>query len=74
MFHRYAITAPLSVLMTNGSSERVDVPPDTPQIKNHPLEVCMEIQDELPVAQENPLHLNGTEKNGGNQEIHYSDV
>ena len=60
--------------MTNDSSERGNVPPNIPQIQNHPLEVCTNIQDELPVTQENPLHLNGTDKHGGNQEINYVDV
>ena len=60
--------------MTNDSSERVNVPLNTLQIKNRPLEVCTNIQDEFPVAQESPLHLNGTEKIGGNQKIHYVDM
>ena len=46
--------------MMNDISQRVYVPPNTPQIQNH----------ELPVAQENPLHLNGNDENGGTQEIH----
>ena len=56
--------------MTNDSSERVNVPPNTPQVQNHPLYLSTHIQYELPVAQENALHLNGTDENGGNQEIH----
>ena len=48
--------------------------PNTPQIQNHPLGVCTNIPDKLPIAQENPLQLNGNDENGGHQEVHYADV
>ena len=60
--------------MTNDSSERVNIPPNTHQVQNYPLGIFTNIQDEFPVAQENPLHLNSNKKNGENREIHYEDV
>ena len=48
--------------------------PDTPQIQNYPLQVCTSTQNEFSVTQENPLHLNGTDKFGGNQKIYHVDM
>ena len=73
-FHRYAITTPLPVLMTNNSSERVDLILHTPPISNIPSNICTYVGEELSVNEDNPLAYEGTFENGRNRELNLIDV
>ena len=73
-FHRYAITTPLPVLMTNNSSERVDLILHTPPISNIPSNICTYVGEELSVNEDNPLAYEGVFENGRSRELNLVDV
>ena len=71
-FHRYATTTPLPVLMTNKSSERVHLIPDSPL--NITSTTCTYVDEEQPISQLYPLVNMSNFENSGSQELNYVDV
>ena len=71
-FHRYATTTPLPVLMTNRSSERVHLIPDSPLNIN--ATTCTYVNAEQPNNQSYPLVNIGRFENSGSQELINVDV
>jgi len=74
-FHRYVQTTPLSVLMTNESSERVqNLTRTPPYFQNISSTTCTYVEDELPNHEPNQLVISGTYENSGETELNYVDV
>ena len=73
-FHRYAKTTPLSVLMTNNSSERVILGPISPPNLNNLTTTCSYVENELPVSEHTPLVNCGLFESDRTRELNYTDV
>ena len=73
-FHMYAQTTPLPVLMTNNSSERVDLPPNIPPNLNTSTNICTYVEMEQPTDEFNPLVYNGIFENGRDRGLNHVDV
>ena len=69
-FYRYAPTTPLSVLMTNNSSERVPFP----SFSNISTTICTYVEDEVPNHENSQLAILGTRENSGVTELNYADL
>ena len=74
-FHRYAKTTPLSVLMTNNSSERVpDLNRTPPPILNISNTTCTYVENEPPTDELSQLAIQDIHENSEETELNHAEV